>query len=206
MQENDNCLFFTFHRSRGQGSCYLLDQCSVAPEWCPSADDCASGHKTCTCPKLDRKPEDNDKVQYARWTCGDLNPYTTPIPVGTVCSTACASWKGPGGRSLTVQSTCLPAGRWSSAQPSSGRNLGYAGSFSSPDEEDMTCGCQDIGPYNYDPNAEDGATFICRNWSPDKYSQAGGWTITTSDRCDLYCNYGKLKPKKVTSSQNFIFL
>jgi len=53
----------------------------------------------------------------------------------------------------------------------------------------MTCGCQDVGPFNYDPNAEDGATFICRNWSPDKYSQEGGWTITTSDRCDLYCNY-----------------
>jgi len=101
-KENDNCLFFTFHRTRGHGKCYLLDQRSNQKK-CPSV----------------------------------------------------------------------------------------AGSFSSPDEEEMTCGCQDgqdVGPFPYDPHSEDGVSFICHNWSPDKYTQAGGWTISTSDRYNLFCN------------------
>ena len=187
-QALDECLFFTFHKTRGRGQCYLLSECSIDVR-CPSKEDCASGHKTCTCPPLELDPEDTTKFQYARWQCeGGVNPYTTHIPVGTVCSTTCPSWKDP------VKSTCLQNGKWSPSQPSSARNLGYAGSasYATPDQPDMVCGCQEVGPFNYDPNSEDGASFVCRGWEDEQYKKPGGWTITNSDRCDLHCNHGRL--------------
>ena len=202
-QALDGCLFFTFHKTRGRGQCYLLNQCGIHSR-CSSKANCASGRKTCTstCPKLDFDPKEDPNILHARWSCmDDINPYTTRIPVGTVCSTTCPAWKGPGEKPLSVQSTCLESGKWSQTQPSAGRSLAYAGSgsYATPDQPDMVCGCQDVGPFNYDPNSEDGATFVCRGWEAEQYKKAGGWNITNSDRCDLYCNYGKLLSKVIES-------
>merc|ERR1711892_871520 len=52
----------------------------------------------------------------------------------------------------------------------------------------MECGCLEVGPYNYDPNDENGAVFVCQGWRPEQYKKAGGWTIKKSDKCDLFCS------------------
>ena len=187
---HDDCLFFTFHKARGQSQCSLLSECTIdnIDSRCPSTEDCLSGPKTCSCPPLNLDPEESNKTKFARWSCDNknINPYESAIPVGTICSATCPAWKAP------VQSTCLQNGHWSPTQPSSGRSLGYAGLYATPDEPDILCGCQEVGPFNYDPNSEDGATFVCRGWNGEQYKKVEGWSITSTDKCDLYCNKGKL--------------
>ena len=179
--EEDACKVFSFHETRGQGSCSLLKECLVNRK-CTEAEHCANGPKTCSCPKLEYLPGNKDSTQYARWTCGDHDPYTTEIPVGTTCSTTCAAWK-----ESTIKSTCLKNGKWSATAL-----LSYSASYPTPEQPDMECGCQEVGPFNYDPNTEVGAEFVCKGRDSDDYKKVGGWTIKTSDNCQLFCSNGKM--------------
>ena len=185
--EEDSCQFFSLHDTRGQGYCSLLSECVVKRK-CSDSENCATGGKTCNCQKLDYFPGNKDSSQYSRWNCGgELNPYTTEIPVGTTCSATCPAWKDS-----TLQSTCLRNGKWSGTAPSARRILGYAASYPTPDLPDMECGCQEVGPFNYDPNTESGAHFVCDGRDQDEYKKAGGWTIKNTDKCELFCSDGRL--------------
>ena len=186
-QEESGCEYFSFHDTRGQGRCSLLTNCLVNTE-CLAENNCATGRKTCDCPALEYLPGKKDSSEFARWKCGDVDPYSTTIPVGTICSTSCPSWKDS-----TLQSTCLLNGKWSPTKPASGaqRTFGYSASYPTPDQPDMVCGCEDVGPFTYDPNTEDGAEFVCQGWGPEQYKKAGGWTIKNTDQCDLFCSNGR---------------
>ena len=74
--------------------------------------------------------------------------------------------------------------------PSSRRSLGYAVSYPTPEQPDMECGCPEVGPYNYDPNTENGAQFVCNGRDSEDYKKVGGWTIKPSDKCQLFCSNG----------------
>jgi len=180
----DQCLFFSFHHTRGKGVCSLLSKCLVHTK-CTTEESCATGQKICMCPVLSYLPGTKDSVEYARWKCGDVDPYSTTTPAGTTCSVSCPSW-----RDSTLQSTCLKNGKWSATEPLVGppRALQYTASYPTPDQPDMECGCQDMGRYHYDPNDEDGAEFTCRGWESAQYKKPGGWSIKHGDRCDLYCS------------------
>merc|ERR1719327_1144628 len=52
----------------------------------------------------------------------------------------------------------------------------------------MVCGCQDVGPFDYNPNNEDLAELVCTGGEPKDFDAPGGWNFTTTDRCDLFCN------------------
>ena len=136
-KEKDGCKIFSFHETRGQGRCSLLTTCYVNTE-CIGENNCATGRKTCDCPALEYLPGNKDSSEFARWECGDVDPYSTTIAVGTVCSTTCPSWKDS-----TLQSSCLLNGKWSPTKPASGppRTLGYAAPYPIPD---MVCGCEDV--------------------------------------------------------------
>jgi len=54
--------------------------------------------------------------------------------------------------------------------------------------EDMVCGCQNVGPFDYNPNNEDLAELVCRGGEPKDFDAPDGWNFTTTDRCDLFCN------------------
>jgi len=183
-EEEDQCSFFSFHNTRGQGHCSLLSECSVTTE-CTTEQRCTTGRKTCSCPKLNYLHGNQDSVEYARWECPDFDPYSAVIPVGTTCSTTCPSWEDS-----TLQSTCLKNGKWSATAPPGNpfRGFGYTAPYPTPDQPDMECGCLEVGPYNYDPNDENGAVFVCQGWRPEQYKKAGGWTIKKSDKCDLFCS------------------
>ena len=187
MAENQ-CLFFSFHDARGQGYCSLLKECSGKTK-CTSEKNCATGRKTCNCATLDYLPGSKDSTSYARWKCGDVDPYSVTIPVGITCSATCTS-----SVDSSLQSTCLKNGRWSSSALTSStlRVHGYSSSYPTPDQPDMECGCQDVGPFNYDPNVEYGAKFVCQGWTSDKYRTPNGWTLKNSDRCQLFCSEGNL--------------
>merc|ERR1711892_691723 len=183
-EEEDQCSFFSFHNTRGQGHCSLLSECLVTTE-CTTEQRCTTGRKTCSCPKLNYLHGNQDSVEYARWECPDFDPYSAVIPVGTTCSTTCPSWQDS-----TLQSTCLKNGKWSATAPPSNpfRGFGYTAPYPTPDQPDMECGCLEVGPYNYDPNDENGAVFVCQGWRPEQYKKAGGWSIKKSDKCDLFCS------------------
>merc|ERR1711892_456206 len=183
-EEEDQCSFFSFHNTRGQGHCSLLSECLVTTE-CTTEQRCTTGRKTCSCPKLNYLHGNQDSVEYARWECPDFDPYSAVIPVGTTCSTTCPSWEDS-----TLQSTCLKNGKWSATAPPGNpfRGFGYTAPYPTPDQPDMECGCLEVGPYNYDPNDENGAVFVCQGWRPEQYKKAGGWTIKKSDKCDLFCS------------------
>merc|ERR1711892_763091 len=183
-EEEDQCSFFSFHNTRGQGHCSLLSECLVTTE-CTTEQRGTTGRKTCSCPKLSYLHGNQDSVEYARWECPDFDPYSADIAVGTTCSTTCPSWEDS-----TLQSTCLKNGKWSATGPpdNSFRGLGYSAPYPTPDQPDMECGCQEVGPYNYNPNDENGAMFVCQGWRPEQYKKAGGWSIKNSDKCDLFCS------------------
>ena len=79
--------------------CSLLSDC-VLNRKCIDSENCATGGKTCNCPKLDYFLWNTDSSENARWSCGDLDPYTTDIPIGTTCYITCPAWKD-----LTLQIT-----------------------------------------------------------------------------------------------------
>ena len=57
--------------------CYSLADCSSAPASC----DAKTRPKQCA--KLEvQGPEE------VKWNCGDINPYHSDIPAGTVCTTS----------------------------------------------------------------------------------------------------------------------
>ena len=124
MAENQ-CLFFSFHDTRGQVYCSLLKECSGKTK-CTSEENCATGRKTCNCATLDYLPGSKDSTSYARWKCGDVDPYSVTIPVGITCSATCTSWIDS-----SLQSTCLKNGRWSSSALTSStlRVHGYSSSY-----------------------------------------------------------------------------
>ena len=76
--------------------------------------------------------------------------------------------------------------------PAARRSLGYAASYPTPDLPDMECGCQEVGPFNYDPNTETGAQFLCDGRDANEYKKAGGWSIKNTDKCELFCSEGRL--------------
>jgi len=132
-------------------------------------------------------------VRYSSWTCeGDLNPYETDIPSGTKCTTSCPAWRGLGDEPLVLESTCVEGNQWTSTRPSQPfgvRALPYVTPiYNTPDMEDMVCGCQDVGPFDYNPNNEDLAELVCTGGEPKDFDAPGGWNFTTTDRCDLFCN------------------
>ena len=185
--QTDGCQIFSFHHTRGLGHCPLMSECWVSTK-CNAENKCVTGHQTCSCPKLEYLHGNQKSTRYARWNCGDIDPYSTAVPLNTICSISCPSWKD-----TKLQSTCLQSGKWSSTEPPLGseRSLGYAASYPTPDQPDMVCGCQKVGPFTYDPNSELGAEFVCHGWEARQYEKAGGWTITNKDRCDLYCSNGE---------------
>lgn len=132
-------------------------------------------------------------MRYSSWTCeGDLNPYETDIPSGTKCTTSCPAWRGLGDEPLVLESTCVEGNQWTSTRPSQPfgvRALPYVTPiYNTPDMEDMVCGCQDVGPFDYNPNNEDLAELVCTGGEPKDFDAPGGWNFTTTDRCDLFCN------------------
>merc|ERR1712013_77314 len=177
----EGCEHFSFHITRGQGQCSLLSSCQVITE-CLDVASCVTGRKTCDCPALDYLPGTKDSTEYARWSCGDIDPYSSSIPVGTTCSVSCASWA-----ESPLQSTWVKNGKWS-ATTSPVRSLTYLAPYPTPDQPDMVCGCQDVGPFKYDPNDEEGAEFVCQGWEADRYKKEEGWTIKNSDHCELFCS------------------
>ena len=108
------------------------------------------------------------------------------LPVGTTCSSTCPAWKDS-----TLQSTCLRNDKWLATAPAARRSLGYAASYPTPDLPDMECGCQEVGPFNYDPNTETGAQFLCDGRDANEYKKAGGWSIKNTDKCELFCSEGR---------------
>jgi len=183
-EEEDGCENFSFHRTRGQGGCALLSECLVKTE-CTEESNCIIGSATCDCPALEYLPGSKESTEYARWECGDIDPYSSATPVGTTCFATCASWEDS-----PLQSTCLRNGKWSSTKASSDsqRTLGYSAPYPTPDQPDMVCGCEAVGPFTYDPNTEAGAEFVCQGWEADRYSAEGGWTIKNNDICELFCS------------------
>merc|ERR1711962_31317 len=187
--EKTECKYFTFLHHRGRPTCSLITHCDTFIPQCPSTQGCVSGPKLCSCPAIERfKTDDDDSKEYARWECGDLNPYTSSVPVGTVCSVSCPIWK-----EVTFQSKCMRGGTWTPSTPSTHTvSLGYSTTtvVNSPDQEDMECGCVEVGPFKYDPNDEIGAEMVCRGGTRNKdFKAAGGWSLTTSDHCDLWCSH-----------------
>ena len=182
------CLFFSFHETRGQPHCSLLRTQCLVRTGCTAQQKCVTGKSSCSCPKIEYIPGEKSSSEYSRWTCGEVDPYSTDIPVGTTCSVTCASWKDP-----SLQSTCLTNWKRSTTSPKDSKSISllYAAPYPTPDQPDMECGCEAIGPYLYDPNDEAGAEFACQGWLPDRYKKAGGWTIQSSDKCELFCSNGK---------------
>ena len=164
---------------------------------CSVGESCASGPPSCSCNVLDRSSQAGEEgVRYALWKCnGDINPYNSEIPSGTKCTTTCPAWRGLEDESLVLESTCVEGNRWTSTKPSQHlglRVMPYATTiYNTPDMEDMVCGCQNIGPFDYNPNNEDLAELLCRGGEPKDFDSPGGWNFTTTDRCDLFCNQGK---------------
>ena len=147
-----------------------------------------AGLKTCACPPLEYLPGTKEDTHYARWTCPGIDPYSSSTPVGTTCTASCSAWA-----ESPLQSTCQRNGRWTPTVASSRRRslLTYGAAYPTPEQPDMVCGCQEVGPFMYDPNDEDGAEFVCQGWEPERFKSEEGWTIKTSDRCELFCSNGK---------------
>ena len=59
-----------------------------------------------------------------------------------------------------------------------------------PDQADMRCGCPTIGPVKYDPNDETGAGFYCAGREASYFQNPAGFTLNSSDVCELYCFKG----------------
>jgi len=132
-------------------------------------------------------------VRYSSWGCeGSLNPYDSEIPSSTRCTTTCPAWRGLGDEPLVLESTCVEGNEWTTTRPSQSpgfRALPYATTiYNTPDMDDMVCGCQDVGPFDYNPNNEDLAELVCRGRRQKDFDIPGGWNFTTTDRCDLFCN------------------
>jgi len=134
-------------------------------------------------------------VRYALWECdGDINPYNSDIPSGTKCTTTCPAWRGLEDEPLVLESTCVEGDQWTSTRPSESdlpelRVSPYATTiYNTPDMDDMVCGCQNVGPFDYNPNNEELAELVCRGGQPKDFDAPGGWNFTTTDRCDLFCN------------------
>lgn len=188
-QENTDCQHFTFLHHRGTPICSLLAECETFTPQCPSTQGCISGPKLCSCGAIQSfKTEEDSTKEYARWECGDLDPYTSSIPIGTVCTVSCPTWK-----EVTFQSVCMRGGSWTPSTPSTSPvSLGYSATtvVNTPDQEDMVCGCKEVGPFNYDPNDEIGAEMVCRGSSRNKdFKAEGGWSLSTTDHCDLWCSH-----------------
>jgi len=181
-KEDSECSIFSFHKFRGVGVCALLSSCEVSTP-CAEEESCAIGRATCQCPALKYLPGTKDSVEYARWTCREVDPYSSNIPEGTTCTASCPTWKFS-----ALQSTCLPDGSWSQTVTSSGRTFTYSSPFPTPDQPDLECGCEDIGPFNYDPNDEEGAVFVCQGSDKERFKEEGGWSLKHDDKCDLFCS------------------
>jgi len=179
--DNDDCQFWTFLQLRGKHSCSLLKECSAKSK-CQKKSLCASGPKKCTCPALEKTGEDD---KHARWNCG-VSAYDMEIEVGAKCTATCGNWRNAGNEVIVVESECLLGGDWSTTKAITGQSVAYDNFYywAKPNEEDMKCGCDTITVSDYDPNTEDGATFVCAN-SKDFTKE---WTMTTADQCVLYCN------------------
>jgi len=111
------CLAFTLRKQRGQDQCYLLTAgCEQDnTDMCLGNDEpCTSGPADCpnyipaeaTCPAL--TPLDGD---YLNWNCNlgskQMNPYTDVLPVGTICTQTCKSWKSEADKEQSeLESTC----------------------------------------------------------------------------------------------------
>ena len=137
-------------------------------------------------------------MRYALWKCdGDINPYESDIPSGTKCTTTCPAWRGLEDEPLVLESTCVEGNQWTSTRPSDSdlpvlRVSPYATTiYNTPVMDDMVCGCQNVGPFDYNPNNEDLAELVCRGGEPKDFDSPDGWNFTTTDRCDLFCNQGK---------------
>jgi len=185
----DECEHFTFLHHRGTPTCSLLRSCETFTPQCPTTEGCVSGPKICSCSSIASfKTEEDITKEYARWECGEVDPYTSSIPLGTVCTVSCPTWK-----EVTFQSQCMRGGTWTPSTPTtSSVSLGYSATtvVNTPDQEDMVCGCREIGAFNYDPNDEVGAEMVCRGSSRNKdFKAAGGWSLTTTDHCDLWCSH-----------------
>ena len=134
-------------------------------------------------------------MRYASWNCeGEINPYESEIPSGTKCTTTCPAWRGLADQPLVLESTCLEGNQWTSTRPSLSdlpalRVLPYA-IYNTPEMDDMVCGCENVGPFDYNPNNEDLAELVCSGGEPKDFDAPGGWNFTTTDRCDLFCNQG----------------
>ena len=131
-------------------------------------------------------------MRYTSWKCkGDIDPYNSDIPTGTKCTTNCPAWRELGGEPFVLESTCVEGNQWTNTKPSTPafRALPYATTiYNTPDMEDMVCGCQDLGPFDYNPNNLEEAELVCTE--PKDFNATGGWNLTTTDRCDLFCNNG----------------
>ena len=134
-------------------------------------------------------------MRYTSWNCdGDINPYNSDIPSGTKCTMTCPAWRGVENEPFILESTCLEGNQWTNTRPSNlagSRALPYANPiYNTPDMEDMVCGCQNVGPFDYNPNNEDLAELVCTGGEPKDFDAGEGWNFTTTDRCDLFCNQG----------------
>ena len=152
----------------------------------PYDSDIPSGTKcTTTCPAW-RGFEDDPLVLES--TCVEGNQWTSTRP------TLVPSTK-PTFRPI-VSPTPRPTGPQrpiptSTQGPPLTRVLPYATTiYNTPDMEDMVCGCQNVGPFDYNPNNEDLAELVCRGGEPKDFDAPKGWNFTTTDRCDLFCNQG----------------
>jgi len=198
--ETPGCSFFTFLLQRGQPHCSLHSTCDRANRCSAEEKDkvCVSGPPRCSCSRLDRSSQTKEKgVRYTSWKCeGGINPYISDIPTGTKCTTTCPAWRE------TLESRCVAGNQWTKTigtKPSTGvqppsvessaafRALPYATTiYNTPDMEDMVCGCQDLGPFDYNPNNFTEAKLVCTGREPKNFDAP--WTLTTTDRCDLFCN------------------
>jgi len=188
-EDSEDCQHFTFLHHRGTPICSLLADCDTFTPQCPSTQGCVSGPKLCSCGAIESfKTEEDNTKEYARWECGDLDPYTSSVPLGTVCTVSCPTWK-----EVTFQSVCMRGGSWTPSTPSNNPvSLAYSSTtvVNTPDQVDMVCGCKEVGPFKYDPNDEFGAEMVCRGSSRNKdFKAVGGWSLSTTDHCDLWCSH-----------------
>jgi len=151
---------------------------------------------------------------FLNWNCNlgaaQINPYTAVLPLGTICTQTCPSWKSAvSGDQSEFESTCeLDVGTnkagWSVTVTHDGQLIdGFTDTYPQPDDDDTAawqCNCVPLElkwPYDptgandannfYDPNTEEAADFICKQdleTNPD----AGDWTIKGDNSCNLYCD------------------
>merc|ERR1712121_553823 len=198
-----------------------VDECRDA---CIKEETCISTPMNCTATTQvvgGCDPPASLTSDYIQWQCVDLDenvilPKSAPnetVPVGTSCLLRCNAWEGSDGKPGYLFSECNNEGNWTTTKALHGNaNLTWpAGPYPLPtateyhDPAPLTCTCQDYDVQwpgtdeQYNPNAEEGAAFVCDDYLVTEVSCTDGvWTSNL--KTGLWCYK---KPVKCFLSDKF---